>query len=470
MRSRKRRSVRRKSFGKRAITVIWHALVSVALLTAANLLLSAEARAPLSDRPIVESSPSRPEILDFHMLDLYRGVQLQRMGDGTFALFTTEDGGGEWVRVNTGPEEDIRRRYERWAAMESAEDMPLPREAWVSQGGPGDSVRKLQFATAKIGWGLIAGREQEESRLWFTYDGGRTWQREATEEFRRTLKEEQRRLEAAAQEARYFGDAQAAAEAMSRPVTLIPSRTAPGDVVLVRSSEPGRFEWDGRTYDLQPFGAGYYTYLPIGMSVKPGLYSILGERLVVEEKSFETQYLVVTEEQASMRQNTERIQADQRKIDQARSESHPAFLFPADSKFMKPVEGRLTTPYGYTRYINGVYSGSHTAIDLAAPQGTPVYATNDGVVALADDLYLTGLTIYIDHGMHLFSQYAHLSELKVKTGDRVKKGDVIGLVGSTGFSTGPHLHFTFWAHNIPVNPNLFFDRTPFDWLASTPDD
>jgi murein DD-endopeptidase MepM/ murein hydrolase activator NlpD len=66
--------------------------------------------------------------------------------------------------------------------------------------------------------------------------------------------------------------------------------------------------------------------------------------------------------------------------------------------------------------------------------------------------------------MGLFSQYAHMSELRVKTGDKVKKGDIIGLVGTTGFSTGPHLHFTFWANNVPVNPNLFFDSTPFKWL------
>ncbi|MCU6797115.1 M23 family metallopeptidase [Paenibacillus sp. WQ 127069] len=165
-----------------------------------------------------------------------------------------------------------------------------------------------------------------------------------------------------------------------------------------------------------------------------------------------------------MKQETKRIDEDQKKIDKARSESQGEFLF--STNFIKPIEGILTTPYGYTRYVNGKFDSSHRALDLAAKEGTPIKATNDGIVALSELLYLTGNSIYIDHGMGLFSQYAHLSELRVKAGDHVKQGDIIGLVGTTGFSTGPHLHFTFWAHNVPVNPDLFFDTTPFHWLPA----
>ncbi|MFC7749861.1 M23 family metallopeptidase [Paenibacillus thermoaerophilus] len=131
--------------------------------------------------------------------------------------------------------------------------------------------------------------------------------------------------------------------------------------------------------------------------------------------------------------------------------------------FLLPVKGRLTTPYGFTRYVNGQSAGSHQAIDLAAPKGTPVQAANDGFVVLAEELYLTGNAVYIDHGMNLFSQYIHLDEILVTPGQRVKRGDMIGKVGSTGFSTGPHLHFTFWVGNSPVNPNMFFDTLPFWW-------
>ena len=65
--------------------------------------------------------------------------------------------------------------------------------------------------------------------------------------------------------------------------------------------------------------------------------------------------------------------------------------------------------------------------------------------------------------MNVFSQYAHLSKLNVKEGDMVEAGDIIGEVGSTGFSTGPHLHFAFFIGHEPVNPDLFFDSSPFQW-------
>ncbi|MGG4147652.1 M23 family metallopeptidase [Paenibacillus algorifonticola] len=80
---------------------------------------------------------------------------------------------------------------------------------------------------------------------------------------------------------------------------------------------------------------------------------------------------------------------------------------------------RITCTYGYTRYVNGKYDRAHMAIDLAAKEGTPIKATNDGIVVLAESMYLTGNSVYIHHGMGLFSQYAHLSELRVKAGDLI---------------------------------------------------
>jgi len=320
-------------------------------------------------------------------------------------------------------------------------------------------AKKVQPVSGRIGWALAEDPDFTD-RLFLSVDGGRTWLRELTAAARAAIVEEKRRRNLRAEEAALYPNP---LEVMKPgpQITLLPAATYPGDAILVRSGEPGEVQWQGKTYPLQPHKAGYFTYLPIPRSLKPGTYTIGGEQLTVLDKTFHTQHLTVTEEMASMRQNTERIAADQKKIDEARSRSAPEFLF--DSEFLKPLEGRLTTPYGYTRYINGQLSSAHMALDIAAPQGTPIRATNDGMVALADDLYLTGLTVYIDHGMGLFSQYAHMSELHVKTGDTVKKGDIIGLVGSTGFSTGPHLHFTFWVHNTPANPDVFFGTTPFRW-------
>lgn len=267
-------------------------------------------------------------------------------------------------------------------------------------------------------------------------------------------------------EASYYADSAAAEQAMQAPFALLPAAVFQGDAVLVRSGTEGKIDWLGKTYPLQAFGTGYYALLPVPTDTKAGSYTVAssgGEsaKLTVKAKTFDTDRLTVTKEQESMWQNTERINADQKKINAARSKSEPSFLF--SEPFAVPVKGRLTTPYGYTRYVNGVFNSIHRAIDLAAPTGTPVATANAGKVVLAEELYLTGNSIYIDHGMNLFSQYAHLSKLHVKKGDTVKSGDVIGEVGSTGFSTGPHLHFTFWIGNTPTNPDRFFGQSPFYW-------
>jgi murein DD-endopeptidase MepM/ murein hydrolase activator NlpD len=94
----------------------------------------------------------------------------------------------------------------------------------------------------------------------------------------------------------------------------------------------------------------------------------------------------------------------------------------------------------------------HSGIDLAAPTGTPVYATADGVVGRADWYSSYGLYISVNHGAAMETRYAHLSRLAVTAGDFVKKGDVIGYVGSTGRSTGPHLHYEVRVEGVAVNP------------------
>lgn len=126
--------------------------------------------------------------------------------------------------------------------------------------------------------------------------------------------------------------------------------------------------------------------------------------------------------------------------------------------FIWPFKATVTTEFGFTRYVNNIPNGRHSGIDIAAPQGTPVFATNDGQVVFAGNLYITGLTIIIYHGLDLYSSYGHLSAIKIQDGAQVTKGEVIGLVGSTGFSTGPHTHFTFRVGETSVDPNLFLDR------------
>ena len=128
--------------------------------------------------------------------------------------------------------------------------------------------------------------------------------------------------------------------------------------------------------------------------------------------------------------------------------------------FIWPLKGRLTTGFGLIRYVNDVENGRHSGLDIAAPSGTPVGAINDGRVVLAQKLNLTGLTVIVYHGLDLFSTYGHFSALKVKEGDFVTKGSIVGLVGATGLATGAHLHLTIRVGEIAVDPYLFLDKNP----------
>lgn len=123
-------------------------------------------------------------------------------------------------------------------------------------------------------------------------------------------------------------------------------------------------------------------------------------------------------------------------------------------RFILPVsDERVTTEFGMVRYVNGeLTSTRHGAIDLAVPRGTPVQASGSGRVLYAGFLQLTGNTVLIEHGYGLKSWYYHMDSLNVDTHAPVKQGDMIGTVGSTGFSTGPHLHFGMSVNNVFINP------------------
>ena len=121
---------------------------------------------------------------------------------------------------------------------------------------------------------------------------------------------------------------------------------------------------------------------------------------------------------------------------------------------------RISSPFGWQRVYNGTPLRHHSGLDIAAATGTPVYATADGYVILAhDDLFYTDGTVLIEHGSGVQTGYSHLSKVKVKTGDKVKQGDVVGLVGQTGRATGPHLHFTLAWENIRVAPEFEYCTT-----------
>ena len=128
-----------------------------------------------------------------------------------------------------------------------------------------------------------------------------------------------------------------------------------------------------------------------------------------------------------------------------------------------------TVSSGYGMRKDPVYGSTafHAGLDFAAPQGTPVYATADGIVAAAERAGGYGNKIDIDHGFNYLTRYGHLSKIDVVAGQRVSRGDKIGEVGSTGKSTGPHLHYEVRYKDEPQNPvNYYFiDITPAEYQA-----
>lgn len=114
------------------------------------------------------------------------------------------------------------------------------------------------------------------------------------------------------------------------------------------------------------------------------------------------------------------------------------------------------------------YSFLHPGLDFAAIKGTPVYAMAEGTVeTVKHDLWAFGNHVIIDHGRGRKTLYAHLAKIEVKEGEKVTTESIIGLVGSTGWATGPHLHFQIWQDNKLVSPRSFFEAYLGHRLAST---
>jgi murein DD-endopeptidase MepM/ murein hydrolase activator NlpD len=123
-----------------------------------------------------------------------------------------------------------------------------------------------------------------------------------------------------------------------------------------------------------------------------------------------------------------------------------------DGNFAAPVEAENSDVFGSQRIFNGVAQRPHLGLDYRVHTGTPVAAMNQGTVLLARFLYFEGNCVVIDHGQGLLTLYFHLSEIKVKEGDPVKRGEIIGLSGGTGRATGPHLHVGVRWQGISLDP------------------
>ncbi len=176
---------------------------------------------------------------------------------------------------------------------------------------------------------------------------------------------------------------------------------------------------------------------------------------VIKEK-FHVEHLTLPKNKVDLDEKTlARWKMEQEQVKTALASDSQARLW--QPGFVEPVKGKRTGIFGSVRIMNGQPRNPHNGEDIGAPLGTPVVATNDGVVKLTVDHFFSGKGIFLDHGLGFYSMYFHLSEVLVKDGEVVKAGQIVGKVGATGRATGPHLHWGVKLNGARVNPYTLLD-------------
>lgn len=198
--------------------------------------------------------------------------------------------------------------------------------------------------------------------------------------------------------------------------------------------------------------------LKVDFTLKNGSKGSLTETVNVLKTQWTVDSLTFTEAQTEALLDPKVVEAENQALSQVYATYTPQKLW--DGAWQIPTEGSLTARFGEQRSINGsAPSGHHGGTDIGAPQGTPVFATNNGRVVMARQMALRGNMVIVDHGGGLLSGYGHMSAFAVAEGQLVQAGDLIGYVGNTGLSTGAHLHWEMSAGGVLVDALRFTDGT-----------
>ncbi len=273
--------------------------------------------------------------------------------------------------------------------------------------------------------------------------------------------------------------------ATQRPIDVQVNQTSflPGELVVLHLKflDPGQqVAVSGSWFSVEPQwfrskNEGIVLY-PIPSSTRPGDYHVtiapeyeqpIRLSISIEDRDFVMQALTIDPNVNASTRNDDSYEEFHEMLVASRNVTESTALF--DSVFVLPLEGRMTTEYGQGRTVNGVPSGSrHSGYDLAAPTGTEFGAAQAGKVRFAGELTLTGNTVILEHGLGIFSQYYHMDTLAVEAGEKVQQSQILGTVGSTGFSTGPHLHYCVYVNGAYVDPAVFMDPSFADWIQLLP--
>ena len=252
---------------------------------------------------------------------------------------------------------------------------------------------------------------------------------------------------------------------------ILPKTAKQGEVCLIRVAGPkklknveGEFQQVKIPMSLNSAGKAYEGLLAVDLEAKPAKYQVKvqgtdpvgksldgASSLEVKKVPFKTQTLSLPSSMVDLDPKTlERVNGESKRIEALFQRTRKDKLW--KGRFLQPVQGEISTPFGLRRVINGQKKSPHSGVDLRAEAGTPVLASNSGSVILVDDFFFSGKSVILDHGQGIYSMYFHLLETLVREGEKISRGDVLGQVGSTGRSTGPHLHWGFRAQGAKVDP------------------
>ncbi len=245
---------------------------------------------------------------------------------------------------------------------------------------------------------------------------------------------------------------------------IFPSGVNQGDAFAVRvygvnTPEPPSALLNGSRIPFTPCGEDCFIGVgAVAIDARPGTHRIQlqsGEerrylKLLVRRTRFPRKALRLPDEKVFLsEEDMERVNREEEKLKLLWQRETERLW---EGSFILPLENRVSTVFGEKRVLNRRKTSVHQGIDIKGREGEEVRAANSGKVVLAEELFFGGNTIIIDHGQGIYTIYMHLSAFNVKCGDTVSKGDWIGHVGSTGRSTGPHLHFGVKIIQVSTNP------------------
>jgi len=181
------------------------------------------------------------------------------------------------------------------------------------------------------------------------------------------------------------------------------------------------------------------------------------KNVTIAAKKFPRQDLTLPKKMVTPPQEVyDRIARERKVIAEARNTISPERMWKLP--FKRPVDGDVTSAYGLQRFLNKQPKNPHRGMDFRAPKGAVIHAVADGKVLLVGNHYYAGNSVYIDHGNGVVSMYFHLSKVSVKEGETVSRGQLVGLSGSTGRATGPHLHLSIGVLGKLVDPAPLFEK------------